>query len=86
MGNNTGLYLAQNCLDRPGIRSTGFRITEGPLYFGRNSLHLLDSPSKRNHFYTTTILNGCGIPYSYSSFYLKTSSSELPLITQFILL
>ena len=35
---------------------------------------------------TTTILNGCGIPYSYSSCYLKTSSSKLPSITQFILL
>jgi hypothetical protein len=51
MGNNTGLYLVQNCLDQPGILSTGFQITEGPLYFGRNSLRLLDSPSKRNHLY-----------------------------------
>ena len=51
MGNNTGLYFAQNCLDHPEIRSAGFRITEGPLYFGRRSLRLLDSPSKRNHLY-----------------------------------
>jgi len=51
MGNNTELYLAKNCLDHPGIRSMGFRITEGPLPFGRNSLRLLDSPSKRKHVY-----------------------------------
>jgi hypothetical protein len=31
-----------------------------------NGLRLLDSPSKRNHvgFYTTTILDGCGIQVS----------------------
>jgi hypothetical protein len=51
MGNNTGLYSAQNCLDHPKIRSTRFRITEGPLYFGRNILRLFHSPSKWNHLY-----------------------------------
>lgn len=29
---NTGLLLAQNCVDHPGIAYTGVRITEGPLY------------------------------------------------------
>ena len=29
---NTVLHLAQNCLERAEIRTTGVRITEGPLY------------------------------------------------------
>jgi hypothetical protein len=28
----SGLQLAHNCPENPGIRVTGFRITEGPLY------------------------------------------------------